>query len=652
MPTALIVDDNAENRYFLECLLGAEGYRVVGATNGQEALEVAKHQPIALVVSDVLMPVMDGFSLCRLMKSDDQLRHIPFVVYTATYTDPKDEEFALSLGADRFIVKPTDPEELRTRLREVVERQKSGRLGRDSGEPLGERPYLQQYNEVLIRKLEQKVLELEQVNQELCVKDLAIASSADGIVLCDLVGSITYANPTIGRWCGKPASELLGRRFDEVVASTDPGGLGDGRFEATLVQQTGTTRWLRVAVHQVASEDGQPRGSMCTCQDVSEERRLRQELSRIRQLESLGVFAGGVAHDFNNLLMSIFGALELESLPGVSRRESAEYRAMAMAGYERARDLTRRLLAFSKAGSADRCSVDLHQLLDETIALSLSGSGIRCEKRYSSGNAVVCADPGQLSRVFSNILVNARQAMNDRGTMLVTVEAEPREPRGSRTTCDVVVRLTDSGPGIAPEVLPRVFDPYFTTKPEGSGLGLPTSQAIVLEHGGTIQVSSPPGEGATFEVRLPSSREGGPVRRKSLESEAPTRCSGRILLMDDRVAIQALTQRSLERSGYSVVVVGNGEQALLELARAREAQLPFDLAILDVTVQGGMGAVETLPRIRETDPEVLVMASTGYADQERTTQLLLLGFATVLAKPYLMHELLSRVGSVMASRGA
>jgi PAS domain S-box-containing protein len=662
MSSVLIVDDNQENRYFLKCLLSAEGYEVVEAKNGLEALDSAKVHQFDLVISDILMPVMDGFGLCREWKSDSELKHIPFVFYTATYTDPKDEAFAMSLGADQFIVKPMDPGALREEIRGVVQRQRSGELNRDAQVSSDENPYLQQYNAVLVRKLEAKLLELAQVNQALLIKEFAIASSSSGIVLTDLAGVITYANPAMCSWCGRSQTDILGHRMDHLVSFPDgwagriTGANRDWHIEAQLKPKpdANATLWLHVAVHKIVAQDGQQLGLMFSCQDVSEEKRLRQELSRIRQLESLGVFAAGVAHDFNNLLMSLFAALELECLPDASDSEREEYRAMALAGFERAKDLTRRLLVFSKAGVTIRRPVELCRLLDECIALGLSGSGIQCDRQYAPGRHFVYADPGQLSRVFSNLLVNARQAMGDRGSMVVAVDllgSKAAEGADPGTPGYVTVRFTDSGPGIPPEVLPRVFEPYFTTKPEGSGLGLPTSQAIVLEHAGRILVSSPPGAGATFEICLPLTLERAEPPRVGA-SARPTGSSGRVLVMDDRVTIQALTQRTLERSGYSVVVVGNGEQALLEFARARTLGLPFDLVVLDFTVQGGMGGVETLAEIRKSDKAVPAIASTGYSDEVTTASLLDHGFSAVLAKPFLMHELLATVGAMIERRGS
>lgn len=179
MPTALLVDDDPQNLYLLRCVLGGDGFEFVEARNGREALDRAAGQPVDSVISDILMPVMDGFSLCREWKSHAQWRSIPFVFYTATYVDKRDEELALSLGADLFMVKPADPVVLRERVTEIVKRHRLGQLARGK-RPTPEAPFLQQYNAVLIHKLEEKLLELETANQALRLKDLALSSSASG----------------------------------------------------------------------------------------------------------------------------------------------------------------------------------------------------------------------------------------------------------------------------------------------------------------------------------------------------------------------------------------------------------------------------------------------------------------------------------------
>lgn len=659
MKTVLIVDDLAENLYFLRCLLSSVGYEIVEAKNGIEALARAKEQRIDLIVSDILMPGMDGFSLCREWRKSPQLREIPFVFYTATYTDARDGEFARSLGADDFIVKPIDPRALMQRIQDVSSRPAGSSAPSQLTRDIEESPYLQRYNEVLIRKLEDKLVELEQANRALLLKDFAIASSVSGILFADVNGLVNYANPAMLNLCLPSVRELAGVALDELLhlpadwSQWVERGQGGRQFETPLKRSADATRapHLRVSAHCIATPNHQRLGVMLSCIDVSEEARLRKELARAQRLEALSLFAAGVAHDFNNLLMGIFAGLEFEALPGESASVRDEYRAMALAAFERAKHLTRRLLTFSTGNVTNKRTVELCQLLDDEVSLALSGSGVTCVKRYAVKAATVEADAGQLAQVFSNLLVNARQAMSDQGTLVVSIEQSFPTPRATEepvSQSEIVVKISDDGAGISQEVFPRIFEPYFTTKPEGSGLGLATSQAIIEQHGGRIDVASSPGQGTTFLVFLPEGDGGAVASRVGANAES-RRGTGRILVMDEQVVIQALLQRTLERNGYSVVVVSNGEQAILESDRARGAGVPFDGLILDVTVKGAMGGSEALRILREKGHEVPAIASTGYCDDATILGLKRAGFAHVLGKPFLMHELLSVVEAVTGS---
>ena len=641
MKTALIVDDNAEALYLLKCILAADGFRILEARNGKEALERAAGADLDLVVSDILMPVMDGFSLCRSLKNDPRLRSVPFVFYTATYIDKRDEDFALSLGADLFLVKPAEPDVLLGRIKGLLRQPR----GPDKPVPtLSEAPFLEQYNQVLIHKLEDKVAQLERANQELMIKEFALQSSTSGILITDGADRITYINPAMLRLTGRVPAAVLGHAIPplfavptEVVdwlAST--AGPKDFRLAATAESPTET--WLRLESQLVRDHQGKVHGRMVFGSDITGERRLRQELSRIQRLEALSLFAAGVAHDFNNLLMGIFSGLELGTPIKEIGSEAEANRAMALAAFERARELTRRLLTFSKHSGGDRHPVDLRSLLDECLSLSLSGSAITCERRYPDTPAIANVDPGQIAQVFGNLIVNARQAMGDKGAMLVRIAGAPDA---------IVVGITDNGPGIPEDILPNIFEPYFTTKVEGTGLGLATSQAIIHEHGGRISVRSRPDAGATFEIILPGLPDETPLPVLGPAPRTRSAGMGRILVMDDQLPIQALLVRGLGKQGYTVTVASDGDEALREFRRARDDGREFDLLLFDITIRGGMGGVETIQRIHALKPNVLAIAMTGYADDEVVRDLKQNGFAQVIAKPFLLHELFATIQAVL-----
>ncbi len=660
MPKALIVDDKSENLYLMRTLLAAKGFEVTTASNGQEALRSAEKDPPDILISDVLMPVMDGFTLCREWKKDKRLLPIPFVFYTATYTDPKDEEFALSLGADLFIVKPKDPEELARLILDTFEKFGSGEIARSSTRAPDEEVFFQTYNRTLVRKLEEKVLDLEEANRALAVKDFAIASAISGIILADSAGTLTYANAAFSGMWGYPSGELAGLNIRDLAADKEQAFRvlsvlkTDGRWigEIEAEKKDGTTFTVQMAAHAVKGSDGNTICLMASCIDVSDQVRMREELQRAQKLESLSLFAAGIAHDFNNLLTGIFNGLDImrDSLPLQSPAKPQF--DMAMSVFERAKDLTRRLLSFTKGETSRRRRLEVEDIVRESCALSLSGSSIRHSVTVCEGPWVVEADANQLSQVFNNIVINARQAMQDQGLMEISIENRvlSADAIGGLPAGDYVsIRFQDTGPGIPENTMPHIFDPFFSTKMEGSGLGLATSYAIAKDHGGHIGASSRPGSGAVFEVWLPALRAGQKEREKT---QAPEKIGGygRILVMDDEETIRELAEYILKKGGYEVTCAESGREALEIYRSAADEHHPFDLVILDLTVRGGMGGEETLAELQRVNPRIAAIASTGYSDEGTNSRLKEAGFLAQLPKPYRSYELLSVVKAVITSR--
>ncbi len=660
MPKALIVDDKIENLYLMRTLLAANGFEVATASNGREALGSAEGNPPDILISDILMPVMDGFTLCRQWKKDGRLRSIPFVFYTATYTDPKDEEFALGLGADLFITKPKDPEELVRLILETFKKFGRGEIPPSSEPAEDEEVYIQAYNRTLVRKLEEKVLALEEANRALALKDFAIASAISGIILADRAGTLTYANAAFAQMWGYPGGELTGMNITELAADKEQASRvlsvlqAEGRWigEMEAEKKDGATFSVQMAAHAVKDRDGNTACLMASCIDVSEQVWMREELQRAQKLESLSIFAAGIAHDFNNLLTGIFNGLEIagESLPLQSPAKSRF--DMAMSVFERARDLTRRLLTFAKGEPPQRRKLEVEDIVRESCELSLSGSSIRHFMTVCESPWVVEADANQLSQIFNNIVVNARQAMGDNGLLEISIENRvlSADAVGTLPAGDYVsVRFTDTGPGIPENTISRIFDPFFTTKKEGSGLGLATSYAIAKSHGGHIGASSRPGSGAVFEVWLPALRVWDKEKEKTKDTEK-VRGSGRVLVMDDEEMIRELTGHMLKKAGYDVTCAGNGHEALELYGRAADDRRPFDLVILDLTVRGGMGGEETLAELQRVNPRIAAIASTGYSDDDTRSRLKNAGFLGLLPKPYRSHELLSIVKAAVTSK--
>jgi CheY-like chemotaxis protein len=353
------------------------------------------------------------------------------------------------------------------------------------------------------------------------------------------------------------------------------------------------------------------------------------------------VRAGGSAHDFNNLLAGILGNLSVVREQLEPGGEPAQLVEEAKEAARRARGLTQQLLTFSKGGEPVRKVLAPGKVVQEAMTFALRGSSARGSLSVADGIWNVDADAGQLGQVVQNLVLNGAQAMPQGGSIAVTcdnVELPPESGVPLPAGRYVRISVADEGTGIAPELLPRIFDPYFTTKQTGSGLGLATVYAIVKKHGGHVAVRSRLGVGTTFDVWLPATtREtAAPVAVRAGVAAAG---GGRVLVMDDEPVVRTAAAGMLAQLGYEAVVAPDGLEAVRLLEEERRAGRRFSAAVLDLTVPGGMGGIETLARLRDLDPALRAVASSGYSTDPVMATPGRFGFAAVLPKPYTLEEL-------------
>ena len=468
-----------------------------------------------------------------------------------------------------------------------------------------------------------------------------------GIFKADCLGNNTYSNPQWEEISGLSAEESLGQGWNRVIHPDDRIKTVSAWREAaesgrTLELETrylipqGKTVWVRVLASPIKAPDGKITGFVGTVEDVTELRRAREEMLKSQKLESLGVLAGGIAHDFNNILMAIFGNISLARLQMHDPELLAERLAEAEKAAFRAKGLTRQLITFARGGEPVKRIFELKGVLQEAAGFATRGSTASVTFSLADDLLLVAADEGQLSQVFHNLVINAVQAMPDGGT--VTVRAENfSSPTGKRF---VKVSVADTGVGISEQHLQRIFDPYFTTKQQGSGLGLATCHSIVRKHGGIITVDSTLGKGSTLTISLPAVDADRDVTPG--EQAAVAHGSGRVLVMDDEKPVRRVMQEMLEMLGYTVECTADGDEAV-ELYRKRHTEgVPFNAVFMDLTVPGGRGGEDATRDLLALDPEVKVVVSSGYADDPVVAQYREHGFSAVLGKPYRLQDM-SRV---------
>jgi signal transduction histidine kinase/CheY-like chemotaxis protein len=376
---------------------------------------------------------------------------------------------------------------------------------------------------------------------------------------------------------------------------------------------------------------------------LKETHRLEVEKFKQSRLESIGVLAGGIAHDFNNALTGIIGNIDLASsaLCEDKQEEAGQRLKDALSASERAKNMSMQLLTFAKGGVPEMKTVSLPELIKETITFSLQGSNIAPKINIGENLWPVEGDSGQLSQVFSNLLINARQAMNAGGRIKISASnVDPGAAVGTRAGKFVLIQVEDNGPGIPGENLDHIFDPFFTTKESGHGLGLAVADSIVKKHGGFIEVQSRVGAGTRFDVYLPAS-DRTPEKTKNRRPAASYRRSGRILVMDDDEVIRKLVMHSVQLAGYTVSAAADGAGAVDIYRKGMENGEPYDAVILDLTVPGGMGGKEAITELKKLDPNVRAIASSGYSDDAVMANFRQFGFKESLPKPYSISALLS-----------
>lgn len=482
---------------------------------------------------------------------------------------------------------------------------------------------------------------------------MMIEEGSDLILILEKSGTIIYQSPSIERILGYGAEDMIGRDVIEFIHAGDlrrfvtaysevlrnPSGMPS--VEMRVKHKDASWRTLEIKAKEITRHHTL-KGLIANCRDITDRRRIEEELHKAQKLESLGLLAGGIAHDFNNILTSIIGNIALAKMDIDAESEIFESLSDAEKASYRAKDLTLQLLTFSRGGAPVKKTTSLVELIQETVTFTLRGTTVQCDLSIADDLWLVDVDEGQISQVINNLLINALQAMGEDGKIDITAKNRVIGPMEKRRYplapgCYVVIAIRDYGAGIPEELLQKIFDPYFTTKKDGSGLGLSTVYSIIKNHSGYVEVDSQLGRGATFTLFFPVS-DG-----KSCELESTPAVSGfgegKILLMDDDAQVLRVTEKLLSRLGYQVQCSKDGAQAFEFFVGALEGGTPFDVVILDLTIQGGLGGKATMEAIRQLDPAVKAIVASGYSENPVMAEFRKYGFNAVVKKPFQIDEL-------------
>ncbi len=485
---------------------------------------------------------------------------------------------------------------------------------------------------------------------------VTLRSIGDGVITTDISGRVNLINRVAEELTGWQQEEAIGRRLDEVFVMIDEDSGRRAQSPVEKVLESGaicgpvnhTLLISKDGLERMISHSGAPIrdrksvvvGVVLVFRDITDQRHMLREALKAEKLESLGILAGGIAHDFNNILTAVVGNLSMAKMGVDPKSKVFERLSEAEKASMRAKSLTQQMLTFSKGGAPLRKTASIHELLTELSSFALRGSNVKCEFRIQDDLWHAEIDEGQVGQVIHNLVINADQAMPNGGTIRISAEnfvAIPGDGLPLTQKKYIKISVEDEGIGVAREHLQKIFDPYFTTKRQGIGLGLATSYAIIKRHDGHITVDSKLGLGTTFTIYLPASENHASSRYEL--SDSFQQGKGKVLVMDDEQLIRQLTSEMLTYLGYQVCISKDGFEALSLFERCKKEGKPFDAVIMDLTIPGGMGGKEAITKLLSLDPEVKAVVSSGYCNDPIMANFRSYGFAGVLAKPYTASEM-------------
>ena len=502
------------------------------------------------------------------------------------------------------------------------------------------------YLKVLPSTIE-NVIKRTETEKQLKLIRYSIDNASESTMLLSTSGEILFANQSTFITLGYTKEKLSSMNWSEIIPEMTPEKIKNFaenlkdkktiKFESLYRRKDGTTFPVDVlANYQVF---GKKKYIFVFAHDITEQKKIEEERQKIHKLESISILAGGIAHDFNNFLSGIIGNISLAILEAKDNEELIKILNEAKEATNLAKNLTKQLLTFSTGGLPVIEETSISNIIKETAEFNLRGSNVKCFYTIPENTWKVQADRNQFSQVISNLIINADQAMPEGGIIKVSIKNTVIKEEDALPLKEgkyVKITIEDNGLGIAKKHLSRIFDPYFTTKQKGSGLGLATTFSIIEKHNGYITVDSKLGSGTTFYVYLPATTENKTKRSNSPKKKVENNHNkeGKILLMDDEKIVRKALKKILEKLGYMVETATEGQETLARYKENLETGEPFNAVILDLTIPGGMGGKETIKGLLEIDPNVKALVSSGYSNDPVMAKYKDYGFKGIIIKPY------------------
>jgi two-component system cell cycle sensor histidine kinase/response regulator CckA len=613
----LLVEDHPDSRRNLRRLIEKRAHEVVACASAEEAEVALAKENFPFLILDWMLPGKSGIELCRDLRARPNGDEM-FILLVTARADAQDLEQALQAGANDYLTKPLDARRLAVRL-SVAERH--------------------------IRELQERNHARVALQESARRMTDVLEKTSDGFFAVDTNWNFIYLNAEAEALLGLERERLIAQNFWEKFPNLT-GSVFEQNFRKVMDEQTplefeapGINGKAWFEVHSYPSGGG----LSVFFRDITERRRAEEERLTTSKLESLGTLAGGIAHDLNNILTVISGNIGLAQLEAPTHCGNLlSFLAKAGQAAQYAARLSSQLLTFSKGGAPQKKTASVGELLQRAAEFSLHGSNLRANIEIEDHLGKAEIDVAQVEQVINALMINAREAMPNGGVVAVTAENFQIDEKSGLTLSPgryIKIAIADHGSGVPRELASKIFDPYFTTKPSSSGLGLAISYSIIKKHGGFLHLESNSAAGATFTFYLPVARTqvmGDPLQPNEPRFHFNQQ---RILVMDDEAAIRELTSQLLATMGYEVTAVPDGSEAVRIYERAVRRGEYFQVVILDATVRGGLGGVETIERLRNIDPQVNAIICSGYSDEAALAEFLSYGFRSALPKPFTRREL-------------
>jgi len=495
---------------------------------------------------------------------------------------------------------------------------------------------------------------------------ITIRSIGDGVITTDLNGNIILINTITEQLTGWTQQEAVGKPIHEVfnIINEKTGQpcknpvekvIATGEIvtlanHTALIAKDGSQCPIEDSGAPIFNEDSKIIGTVLVYRDVTTERRAKNELMKVKKLESVGVLAGGIAHDFNNILAAILGNIELAEIYTESTSQAYPLLGEVKKASIRAKVLTQQLLTFAKGGDPVKQTASIGKIITDSANFVLHGSSVVCDYNIPENLWQVEVDTGQISQVIQNIIINARHAMPEGGVIEVScqnITDSHKEAMQLLAEKYIKITITDFGSGIPSKYLGKIFDPYFSTKQEGSGLGLSICLSIITKHDGNISVQSEANMGTTFTIYLPASASPtqniAPIQPDLGEAEN----KATIIVMDDDSMVRDMTKQMLTRYGYEILLAENGHEAIEIYNKYFKENRCIDIIIMELTIPGGMGGKDAVQEILRINPEAKVVVASGYSNDPVMAHCQKYGFKASIAKPFQLAELNKLITEIM-----